>query len=252
MKSVKAIAYSPYGAFELKRCYQRNMLLGTLISSSLAGAIIAAFMLAAYISGLNSMLGEEVGHKEVIKVSVNERPPPSIQRIMRRPNLSTIRPDFRLIGSIPNPVEVDEDFEIAVIPSRLERLELAASQYGEGPGGDPNGYIDTTGLFGPFADPEPDEFTSRDEEPVLLYAPVPEYPEIAQKAGIEAQVWIMVLIDTEGNVKKAFISKPSDMQLGFDEAALTAAWGRKYRPAMQNNRPVPVWVSYKVSFKIRD
>ena len=59
MKAAKLIAYSPYGAFELKRCYQKNMFLGTLISGLTALAVIAAFTLAAYVAGLNAVAQDD-------------------------------------------------------------------------------------------------------------------------------------------------------------------------------------------------
>jgi protein TonB len=100
--------------------------------------------------------------------------------------------------------------------------------------------------------PQPDEFVAFDEEPQLLVAPEPVYPEMAKKAGVTGIVWIKVLVDTDGNVRDAIIVKESGVNAGFEEAALDAAWDRKYRPAMQNNQPVAVWVAYKVRFTLKN
>ena len=50
----------------------------------------------------------------------------------------------------------------------------------------------------------------------------------------------------------AIIVKESGVNAGFEEAALDAAWDRKYRPAMQNNQPVAVWVAYQVRFTLKN
>jgi hypothetical protein len=39
--------------------------------------------------------------------------------------------------------------------------------------------------------------------------------------------------------------------VGFEEAALEAAYKREYRPAQFENKPVAVWVSYQVSFQLK-
>ncbi len=250
MKVAKSIAYSPYGAFELKRCYQKNMILGTLISCLMALFIIAAFTLAAYIAGLNAIAQDGSTTDRGPRVILNPGPPPPTGRD-RPPKDFGIKNDFVLKGVLPNPVEDYEVFEVRVLASKDDKLIIGGDEPRKGFGYGTGEGIDTTGLFSGIIDyPNPSDFIPRDENPILLDAPVPDYPEMARMAGIEAMVWIMVLVDTEGNVKDALISKSSDRELGFDEAALAAAWKRKYRPAMQNDQPVTVWISYKVKFEI--
>ena len=38
----------------------------------------------------------------------------------------------------------------------------------------------------------------------------------------------------------------------FDDAAIEAAYKCKYKPAIQNGRPVAVWVSYQVEFVLEE
>jgi protein TonB len=251
MNSAKLIAYSPYGAFELKRCYQKNMLLGTLISSLMALVVIGAFTLAAYLSGLNKTAIEGVNEKEVPGVKVKEIKTRLIRNRSIPPDLRGKLPELDLsVGSI-NLIDDDEAFEIQALATNFQKAIVAEQEFNNGLQLGLGGGIDTAELF-PDLDPAPDEFIPRDENPVLLEAPAPEYPEMARKAGIEAVVWITVLVDTEGNVKDALVSKSSGRDLGFDEAALAAAWDRRYRPAMQNDKPVAVWVHYRVRFEIKN
>jgi hypothetical protein len=40
--------------------------------------------------------------------------------------------------------------------------------------------------------------------------------------------------------------------LGFEDAAITAGYKIKYRPAIQNGNPVGVWITYQVIFLLDD
>lgn len=76
------------------------------------------------------------------------------------------------------------------------------------------------------------------------------YPEIARKAGIEGQVTIYAHIDEKGNVKNTRILVPLGNS-GCNEAAVAAIKAVKWRPAKQRDKPVAVWVSIPVKFKLK-
>ncbi len=96
--------------------------------------------------------------------------------------------------------------------------------------------------------PSPDEFIPVDSMPEMIYESVPEYPRLARAAGMEATVWIKSLINKKGEVVKALVFKSSGTKVGFDEAALEAAYKCKFTPALQKGQPVAVWIAYAVSF----
>lgn len=77
------------------------------------------------------------------------------------------------------------------------------------------------------------------------------YPEIARRAGVEGTVIIQVLIDTKGNVIKTKIAKSLGNN-GCDEAAIVAIKRTKWKPALQRDKPVKVWVSIPVIFKLKE
>lgn len=81
-----------------------------------------------------------------------------------------------------------------------------------------------------------------------IYYHEPEYPRLARTANMEAIVWVKALIDNEGKVRDAMILKSSGSKAGFDESAIQAAYKCRYKPAIQDGRPVAVWISYKVKF----
>ena len=96
--------------------------------------------------------------------------------------------------------------------------------------------------------PAPDSFVACEMMPEMIYEHLPDYPHLAQTVGWEAEVWIKALVDKNGNVCDAMVLKSSGSKAGFDDEALKAAYKCKYKPGIQNGRPVPVWVSYKVEF----
>jgi len=75
------------------------------------------------------------------------------------------------------------------------------------------------------------------------------YPELAQKAGIEGQVTVYARIDENGDVIDTKILVPLGKS-GCNEAAVTAIKSVKWKPARANGKPVTVWVSVPVKFKL--
>lgn len=92
--------------------------------------------------------------------------------------------------------------------------------------------------------PSPDVDIPVDVQPEMLYQQAPQFPVIA--TGV---VWIKVLVGREGLVKEAMVLKSSGSS-ELDKAALTAAYHNRFKPAIQDAKPVAVWVTYKVEFKL--
>lgn len=76
------------------------------------------------------------------------------------------------------------------------------------------------------------------------------YPEIAVRAGVEGVVYLKVLVNEQGGVDDAQVMKPSGVDVGFEEAALQAARKIKWKPALQREHPVKVWIGFPVQFKL--
>jgi len=99
--------------------------------------------------------------------------------------------------------------------------------------------------------PGPDEAVAIDIPARLLSGPSPAFPLKALQTYTEGEVWVKVLVDTEGDVQRAIIEQESGSDVGFEEAAIKAAMLRKYDPAFYEYQPVACWVSYRVEFKFR-
>lgn len=233
-----------YGAFELKRKYQRNMLMGTGFSFALTAFIIFSVWL------YNVITYEELEVKNVVRIQTiaDLGAPPSLAA--KPPQIDIAKPNVAApkIG-IPTPVADDEvaDEDI-VIASREELQEINApviSTAGDGTGTEL--IIDI-----PEEDymPSPDEFVPVEEYPVQIYEEIPEYPRLAQEGGFTGWVMVQAYVDKNGDVKKAQSVKTNRPSMGFEDAAVKAAYKCKYRPAIQNGNPIGLWIEYKVNFTL--
>ena len=95
---------------------------------------------------------------------------------------------------------------------------------------------------------EPESFIVVEQEPQLVWMQSPEYPEIARDAGIEGRVLVRALVGVNGTVEKVLLIQGV---LGLDEAALEAGMTAVFRPALQQGRPVAVWVVIPIDFSLR-
>ena len=73
---------------------------------------------------------------------------------------------------------------------------------------------------------------------------------MARLAGIEGRVIIAVEIDENGKVLQTCITK-SLIFAGMDEAAEKAIRAVEWIPAYQRDRPVKVWLSIPIDFKLK-
>lgn len=86
------------------------------------------------------------------------------------------------------------------------------------------------------------------EKPVLLYSVNPRYPELARRARLGGVVIVEAVIDRDGNVVDPRVVKP--MPLGLSEAAIEAVRQWRYKPATMNGRPVAVFFTLTVNFRL--
>ncbi|MCK5125134.1 MAG: TonB family protein [candidate division Zixibacteria bacterium] len=238
----QAIA-TPYGAFELKKLYQKNMIFGTVFTISLT--IVILFSIWLY----RTLTYEELVPTNVIRIKTIAElgAPPSLSA--KPPQVSVDKPKVTApkVG-IPTPVADDEvEDEDIVIASREELQEINAPVFSSDAGDGTELLIDI-----PEEDymPSPDEFIPYEEQPLQTYEEIPDYPRLAQEGGFTGYVIVQAYIDKNGSVKKAQSVKCNRPNMGFEEAAVKAAYKGRYRPAIQNGSPTGCWISYRVEFKL--
>ena len=84
--------------------------------------------------------------------------------------------------------------------------------------------------------------------PIPIYTPEPEFSEEARKAKFSGEVQVYLWVDEQGNPSHVKVIRGVGM--GLDEKAVEAVRQYKFKPAMQNGKPVKVDLYIDVNFQI--
>jgi protein TonB len=84
--------------------------------------------------------------------------------------------------------------------------------------------------------------------PELIHSVEPEFSEEARKAKVAGNVLVNLWVDTNGNPTHVRVIRGVGM--GLDEKAKEAVLQYKFRPAMENGKPVLVELNVEVNFQI--
>lgn len=95
---------------------------------------------------------------------------------------------------------------------------------------------------------EPVHWTPDIEMPTLLHRVQAEYPEEARRAGMQGTVFLEAIINGRGDVEDVTVIRSPDPL--FDREATAAVRQWKYTPALQNGRPVKMFITVIVEFKL--
>lgn len=243
MSHCSKTSHTDYGAFELKARYQLHLLYGTLMSVT----AVALTILAVQIFASEADRPPPTPPGERIVTVKDIPPPPPISR--ERPKIETTAPDgAKPQVGIPEPVAdeliVDDDVTLAT------RDEMASCDDPEFDGQD-DGVSVVLDLPVTEELPAIDSFVEVEVDAERVYFELPVYPRLAEQAGIEGTVWIKALVLKDGKVQKTVVYKSSGTR-SLDEAALDAAKKCRFKPAIQNGRPVAVWVAWPYYFRLNE
>jgi protein TonB len=84
--------------------------------------------------------------------------------------------------------------------------------------------------------------------PVLVYGVEPEFSEEARKAKAAGNVLVNLWVDEKGNTTHVHVIR--GMGMGLDEKAVAAVKLYRFKPAMENGKPVTVEMNVEVTFQI--
>jgi periplasmic protein TonB len=241
-----------YGSFELKRQIGPNLLKGLLISLIINGTVVASPFIVKF------FLGEQ---EVTAPRQVRFIPPSELFKLLpeERHSSEPIQPSVPDDPVASNPVIVPGDpLENQDLPaiSQIDikdrlRQRADSSTSGSGTGGDslvvmneppPADSIPDPGFFVPFEIP-----------PAALkdFSPTPDYPALAKLSGSPGKVFVNVFIDTHGDVKRYAVISVDPAGLGFDDEVLKVIPKWRFTPAIQQGRPVGVWVTIPFRFKLK-
>ena len=84
--------------------------------------------------------------------------------------------------------------------------------------------------------------------PIVLFAPEPQFSEEARKAKVSGNVLVYLQVDASG--KPTHVRVLRGIGLGLDEKAKEAVLQYKFKPAMEDGKPVAVEMNVEVNFQI--
>jgi protein TonB len=190
----------------------------------------------------------EFSKKEVstrdIKIArvVSELPaPPSIAQESAPPPVAAVAPVAPPAVGVPEPVP-DFEAEEPTLATQTEMSEmLVPSDLSDIGSGFDSLVVEEGG------DPGPEDFVAVEQMPVLVTLPAPYYPELARQAGIDGLVMVRALVNEEGKIDDAIAVDGPDMLI---EPAIVAVKKAVFRPALQQHRPVAVWINVPIRFSL--
>lgn len=234
------------GAFEFKRFYTKNYTIGLVIAAFLH---ILAVGIYYYIQSIDKNEEESAPVVRIMKYS-ELGPPPSIANEVP-PQIAVSGPVAKPTVGVPVPVPDEEAPVEQTIATQTEMSQMAAPSIGDNIG-NVTTQITQDIKIEEEKEEEPDinTFVPYEKAPEIIVASKPIYPEIARRAGITGKVYVKILVDKDGKPKKAVIIK-SDSEM-FNQPAIDAAMKSVFSPALQNNRPIMVWVVIPFKFQLNE
>lgn len=232
----------PYGAFELKELYPRNYSLGLTIAAIFHISIIAIYFLAILLQGGDNNIPFAIKDIRIIEFGA----PPPINPTAPQAPISTglTKPS----KGIPVPVPEGSVSAENTLATQTE-MNNENPFVTEGLDNGTSRYVPGKEIPVPENYPAPTDFIPCEKFPEIVVRATPVYPELAIRANLEGKVWVNTLVDKQGKVKNAIIAK-SNQEI-FNQSAIDAAMQYSFTPALQNNKPVAVWVVIPFKFELR-
>lgn len=260
--TITLINNDKYGAPELKKLQQGYTLKGFIVAVTIHIALIAAYMLFAYV---NQSKAKDIpfNPKTPIILTDFDLTPPQIDDNeippVKQDELSQKVKDLTSLQ--PTPVrKQDADDVVLKTQDELNNINSTTSRVGDTIviANNDNIKIDDSKIDDKIKDvikDPPKDIYSISEVDV-----VPEcinlsqvrsgmnYPDLAIETGIEGKVTVKVLVGADGNVIK--IGSLTGPEV-FHNEVKDKAKELQFTPGLQSNKPVKVWVNVPFSFKLK-
>jgi periplasmic protein TonB len=251
-----------YGAYLLRRLYNRHITTATVVASVLFALLLSAPLIARLINGGDDTT-EVVKHAKV--VSLADLPPPPPTEVPPPPPppppVEPPPPPVRATQQFTPPViKPDDEVVKEEIPDQdLLKTVDAGTKTQEG---DPNapvdlGVLEGTGIVEEVVETKPytwveqmPTFPGGDAEMMKYLGKNIRYPPVAQRNGLEGLVVLSFTVSSSGEISDIEVVK--SLGGGTDEEAVRVVKGMpKWQPGKQNGRAVPVKFTLPIRFTIK-
>lgn len=255
-----------YGAFRLRKVYQKRLLAALAVGSAcfslgLTAPVIYASLDTNPNDDLDFNRVVELKNIEAPPLDPEQPPPPPIEAPPPPP------PKVETVRFVPPEVAPDEEVPEEELPPPQEELkEVQASTITQE--GDPDVDPDEVIVEDPVNEQAEVVGTGTAEQEVfVIVEQMPEfpggqkalmqflageieYPEIAKKAGVEGRVFVQFVVRPDGSIEEVAVVR--GIGAGCDEEAIRAVKAMpKWIPGKQRGEPVSVRYSMPIVFKLR-
>jgi len=237
-----------YGAYRLRKKYNRNVLIGLLIGILIIGtAIITPYLNAKAAEGRTKRAERQVEIKLENLDTPNEQvappppPPPPPTDVVQQQRY------------VP-PVVVD-----SIKPEDIKQLMTADQAQTEVTNKEVVEVVQQVKEEVQEADPEATPFVVVEEMPMFPGGDVEllkyisehtQYPEVAKENNIQGRVIVRFCVTSKGGVSQVSVLKGVDPELD-KEAIRVVNTLPTFKPGKQGGKPVPVWYMVPITFTLK-
>ena len=236
-----------YGAYKLRKKYNRNVIIGLIISTLILGtAVITPYLNAKAAINKSKRAERQVEIKMENLDQPNEQvappppPPPPPQDVVQQAYtapvvVDSVKPEeaVQLMSADQAQIEVrDADVveEVAVVAEEVQEDVDAAE---------------------PFVVVEEMPMFPGGEVALLAFiSDHTQYPEVAKENNIQGKVIVRFCVTSKGGVDKVEILKSVDPELD-KEAIRVVKTLPTFKPGKQGGKPVPVWFMVPINFTLK-
>ncbi len=236
-----------YGAYQLRKKYNRNLLIAMLLGMViLSAAVIAPYISARALENKQKRAEREVEIQLENLDTPNETvvppppPPPPAETVQQSKYVppvvvDSVKPEdeVQLMTAEEAVVEVKDEEVVEIVEIVKEEIKEAE------PESEPFVIVEEMPMY-PGGDAE-----------LLRYLRENAiYPEVAKENNIQGRVILKFCVTSTGDITKISILKPIDPELDA-EAIRVVSTLPKFKPGKQGGKPVPVWYQAYINFRLQ-
>jgi len=238
-----------YGAYKLRKKYNRNVLIALLIGT----AIISTVIITPYLNAKAAEGRAQVTERQVVvemenldQPTDNVAPPPppppppqeGVQQAAYVPPVvvDSVKPEeeIQLMTADQASVEIQDQEVVEVIEIIAEEIQEEEVEEAE-----------------PFVVVEEmPMFPGGNDELMKYLSDHTIYPEVAKENNIQGKVIVRFCVTPKGGVDRVEILKPVDPELD-KEAIRVVKTLPAFKPGKQGGKPVPVWFMVPINFTLK-
>jgi protein TonB len=237
-----------YGAYRLRKKYNRNVLIAMLIGIViLSTAVITPYLNAKALESRTKRAEREVEIKlenldtptEIVAPPPPPPPPPAevIQQARYVPPVvvDSVRPEdeVELMTADQAQVEVQNEEVVEVVEEVREEIQEEEAE--------PEPFVVVE---------EMPMFPGGDVELLRYIGEHTQYPEVAKENNIQGRVIVRFCVTAKGGVSQVSILKGVDPELDKEAIRVVSALP-PFKPGKQGGKPVPVWYMVPITFTLK-